>query len=80
MNPTYISNQLIYITVQINATRYSFRMEKNISSQLYSTLPLIINKVTQSDYSVGAVNVSYTFNFSLPYIPNNPQIQLLLPP
>jgi hypothetical protein len=80
MNPTYISNQVIYITVQINATRYSFKMATTISSQLYSALSLIINNVTQSDYSVGAVNVSYTFNFSLPYIPSNPQIQLLLPP
>lgn len=80
MNPTFISNQVIYITVQINATRYSYRMTTTIAMQLYSALPLIINSVTQSDYSVGAVNVSYAFNFSLPYIPNNPQIQLLLPP
>jgi hypothetical protein len=77
-NPFLVAMQTVSIGIQINSTRYA-QMSTSIPSSLYSNMPININSIKQSDYSVGALNVSYIFNFSLTYIPNNPQLQLILP-
>jgi hypothetical protein len=41
---------------------------------------MMVNSFTQSVYSVGATNVTYFLNFSVgAFVPQNPQLQIILP-
>lgn len=70
-NPKYTASQkisvLIYYSNTINETQGI-----SVSSTVYLPMPVIINSISQSDFGVGSLNVSYTFNLSFSYIPSNP--------
>jgi hypothetical protein len=38
-----------------------------------------INSMKQSDYGVGNTDVTYSFNFTVPMTPNNPQLSITIP-
>jgi hypothetical protein len=95
MVTTVNSNIIITFGTLINP-RYTFQQKVNvfisfypssnetsnvtISSNIYQSMPIIVNSFQQSDYGVGTNNVEYTFNLSFQYYPDNPQIQITIPP
>ncbi len=51
-----------------------------IPADSYTPLSVQINSLAQSEYGVGDRDVSYFFNLSLPLIPQNPELQITVPP
>ena len=78
-NPSYLSSQTLPVFINFSPSITSESHTVTIPYSAYIPMSIQVNSLTQSDYGVGKIPVTYAMNVSLSYISADPQLQIVIP-